>query len=93
MEYKHCCVIDALKFYKTLVLVIIRNNPGEDGSVTSEAEVQYYAMLPGSLSPSGMRTAIAGARARPPRRSPTGRQNTPRRRSRSRRSAATLNSE
>lgn len=47
MEYKHCCVIDALKFYKTLVLVIIRNNPGEDGSVTSEAEVQYYAMLPG----------------------------------------------
>ncbi|MGO5028980.1 hypothetical protein [Candidatus Agathobaculum pullicola] len=47
MEYKHFCVIDALKFYKTLVLVIIRNTPGEDGSVTSEAEVQYYAMLPG----------------------------------------------
>ena len=47
MEYKHCCVIDALKFYKTLVLVIIRNTPGEDGSVTSEAEVQYYTMLPG----------------------------------------------
>lgn len=47
MEYKHCCVIDALKFYKTLVLVIISNNPGEDGSVTSKAEVQYYAMLPG----------------------------------------------
>ena len=47
MEYKHCCVIDILKFYKTLVLVIIRNTPGEDGSVTSEAEVQYYAMLPG----------------------------------------------
>lgn len=47
MEHKHCCVIDALKFYKTLVLVIIRNNPREDSSVTSEAEVQYYAMLPG----------------------------------------------
>ena len=47
MEYKHCCVIDVLKFYKTLVLVIISNNPGEDGSVTSKAEVQYYAMLPG----------------------------------------------
>ena len=47
MKYKHCCVVDAYGVYKTFVLVIIRNNPREDSSVTSEAEVQYYAMLPG----------------------------------------------
>ena len=47
MEHKHCCVIDVSNFYKTLVLVISRTKQGEDGSVTAEAEVQYYAMLPG----------------------------------------------
>lgn len=47
MKYKHCCVIDASKFYKTFVLVLNREKQGEDGSVTEAAEVQHYAMLPG----------------------------------------------
>ena len=47
MNYKHCCVIDTRKVYKTLVLVISRENTKPDGSVSLESEVQHYAMLPG----------------------------------------------
>lgn len=47
MNYKHCCVIDTRKVYKTLVLVISRENTKPDESVSLESEVQHYAMLPG----------------------------------------------
>ena len=47
MKYKHCCVIDVSNFHKTFVLVIIREQQSEEGSITEEAEVQYYALLPG----------------------------------------------
>ena len=36
MEYRHCCVVDALGYYKTLVLVLIHSSAAEDESYTIE---------------------------------------------------------
>ena len=43
MEYKHCCVIDGLRFYKTFVLVLLVENEEHQ----QEEQVQYYTLLAG----------------------------------------------